>query len=416
MFKQLTSANRDFMNEASSEFFEDDLRASGSTGVAGSEYIFGEEIYVSETGFTQLHLLRRLGRLFIAKSLRSGYRGNEAAEAALRKEFQIGFKIDCKGAVRTFDFSSHPATGSFIVLEYCRGINLRELMDSEKKITGECLENISSSLISTVSAIHGEGIIHRDIKPSNIIYDEVGGGVKLIDFGCADAFDQSMFKGSAGTEFYKSEDFTNQPADDWYALSLTLTELAEHCNDRGAANRVLALCNNMRKGESPEGKKPKRTRNGFRIVLAAAALLITCIISVFLLHKTAQSPDKKELSSTHQQAIKFIDKRIKMTTHDVYVDRLMKLMDQMEIYGVYSREIESINYELSDEEEVTRSVLARIRPFFSHLPNDLPRDTINQIIKHYYQVYFVVDGIPTLVTPEEQDSINDLILSQQKVR
>ena len=401
------------MSEASSEFFDDnDLIASGGKVTSGGDYVLGEKIYVSESGFTQLHLMRRLGRLFIAKSLRREYRGNEVAEAALRKEFQIGFAIDSKGAVRTFDFSTHPEIGSFIALEYCRGVNLRELMESGKEITGRCLENISDSLMETVRAIHGEGIIHRDIKPSNVIYDEMRGDVKLIDFGCADAFDQSMFKGRAGTEFYKSDEFINQPADDWYALSLTLSELAEHCKDRRAVKRVLSRCRNMKKGLS-EGTDLKKKRRKRVAIISAAAVILIALLSVFIFFEHDKASKKNTVSYTHQQAIKFIDKKISTTTHDVYVDRLMRLMDQMDIYGVDGSVIEAVEIELSDEEEVTRSIMARIRPYLPYLPNDLPRDTIDNLIKHYYQVYFTEDGQRNLLPPEEMDSVR-ILLGQQK--
>lgn len=131
-------------------------------------------------------------------------------------------------------------------------------MDRGSKISGETLEKIAHSLIESIRAIHAEGIIHRDIKPSNIIFDEVSGRTKLIDFGCADTFDQLMFKGRAGTELYQNPDFINSSAGDWYALSLCLTELSDHCADRRRVTHIKALCKIMSKGADPStisGKK-----------------------------------------------------------------------------------------------------------------------------------------------------------------
>lgn len=279
----------------SSGFFEEDKDSIKGIDSSDDRYIVGQRIYVSETGFSELYLVRRSGRLFVGKALRPEYRGDNAAEAALRKEFQIGFALDLPGMVRTFDMVSDPEIGSIIVLEYCKGTDLRKFMDSQDShISGERLEKITHKLISILRSIHDEGIIHRDIKPSNIIYNEINGGVKLIDLGCADAFDQLRFKGSAGTKLYKSEDFKNQPADDWYALSLCLAELAGFCNDKGAKKRVLSSCKTMRRGLSPDAPSKKSSRRWI-LSLAAVGVLIIGIVSFFLARRDVEmiSEDEK---------------------------------------------------------------------------------------------------------------------------
>lgn len=278
------------MNETSSDFFDkDDLNAIDKSVIGSANYVIGEKIYCSSTGFCQIHLARRLGRLFILKSLRPEYRGDTVANAALRKEFQIGFMIDNPGVVRTFDLSSDPDIGSFIALEYCRGVNLREFMDSGQEISFEQLERISHDLIETVRTLHAQGVLHRDIKPSNIIFDELGGRVKLIDFSCADTFDQSMFKGRAGTELYQSSDFTNQPGNDWYALSLTLAELADYCPNK-RKKRLLPIFEVMRQGLDPDyQKRPRRSRWWIVLSLAFIAIVGT-VLFLYLRQRWQEEP------------------------------------------------------------------------------------------------------------------------------
>lgn len=278
------------MKTDSSGFFDAADIEPSKFSLESGNYIIGEEIYSSEKGFTKINLVRRLGRLFIAKSLRAKYREDMVAQSALRKEFEIGFAVDCPGSVRTFDFPTDPELGSFIVLEYCRGENLRQFLTSGRELSGDMLRKVADSLISTLRILHSQGIIHRDIKPSNIIFDEISGSVKLIDFGCADRFDQLMFKGPAGTELYQSDDFANLPAADWYALSLSLSELLGHCSDPKATEYVSSLCAIMRDGRDPEETSSRRPgRRRLVAYLLGALTVLTILVSSILYYSRQEA-------------------------------------------------------------------------------------------------------------------------------
>lgn len=271
------------MQDTESGFFEQaDADISTALLTSADKYVVGERLYASPSGFTELFLARRAGRLFVIKCLGEEHRHDPVAVAALNKEFNLGFRLDVPGIVRTFDLTDIEGHGISIVLEYCAGVDLRRFMDSGQAIEGKRLEEVADSLLCSVRTMHGEGVIHRDIKPANIMYDSLTGNVRLIDFGCADSFDQNLFKGAAGTVIYKSEDFSNTPADDWYALSLTLKELSEHCDDRKSVGSVLDLCDSMKNGKAPESIR--RVVSGRRwkwIASIAVSLMIIFLLSSY---------------------------------------------------------------------------------------------------------------------------------------
>lgn len=94
-----------------------------------------------------------------------------------------------------------------IVLEYCRGPTLEQMLKHGGAIGIYMAREITAQLVDTVSYLHGRGVLHRDIKPDNIIIagenleameacwsDVIEGddaarkhafNIKLIDFGFA---------------------------------------------------------------------------------------------------------------------------------------------------------------------------------------------------------------------------------------
>ena len=73
----------------------------------------------------------------------------------------------------------------FFLMEYIRGINLNEYLDS-RKIKKNIYETkfYAACLFLAIQYLHQKKIVHRDIKPSNIMIDKTG-YLKVIDFGTA---------------------------------------------------------------------------------------------------------------------------------------------------------------------------------------------------------------------------------------
>ena len=71
-----------------------------------------------------------------------------------------------------------------MVLEWCEGRLLRQILSEEGKLTQERSIRITLGILQALEYIHKEGVVHRDLKPENIM---VSGEdqIKLIDFGIA---------------------------------------------------------------------------------------------------------------------------------------------------------------------------------------------------------------------------------------
>ncbi|MFH1372210.1 MAG: serine/threonine-protein kinase [bacterium] len=73
---------------------------------------------------------------------------------------------------------------TFIVMEYIEGITLKEMIDSEERVTTDLYLRVAVDVLGVLSFAHEKGIYHRDIKPSNIMVN-CSGKIKVIDFGIA---------------------------------------------------------------------------------------------------------------------------------------------------------------------------------------------------------------------------------------
>ncbi|KAA6392107.1 MAG: hypothetical protein EZS28_012368 [Streblomastix strix] len=96
-----------------------------------------------------------------------------------------------------------------IVLEYCSGGNLRDMIDNdlmkmsmEKRIKKS--QKILYQILLGLKHLHSLMIIHCDLKPENILLDE-NGNAKLSDFGLAqqnEEYDDEDYVQAAGTKIY----------------------------------------------------------------------------------------------------------------------------------------------------------------------------------------------------------------------
>jgi 5'-AMP-activated protein kinase catalytic alpha subunit len=118
------------------------------------------------------------------------------------------------------------------VMEYIEG---GDLFDEIKRGEGERLDEDSSrkyfqQIITALEYCHSKNIIHRDLKPENILFDQIGGCIKISDFGLATILKEKDEKLSdfCGTtnyiapeiiketgKIFSSGGYTGQPADIW---------------------------------------------------------------------------------------------------------------------------------------------------------------------------------------------------------
>ena len=86
--------------------------------------------------------------------------------------------------VEIHDFSGGDSEEMYLVTEYIRGQNLKELIDAARPRHPEVGAMFVHQVLEGLHVAHGRGIIHRDIKPENVMIRE-DGVVKLMDFGIA---------------------------------------------------------------------------------------------------------------------------------------------------------------------------------------------------------------------------------------
>lgn len=187
-------------------------------------------LHESMSGMMRSFTARRDGRIFVVKTLRSCYKNDPVALAALRKEYEIAILIDSPFVVRTYTWEIIPELGESIIMEYCAGDTLEDIISSKAGLSKNEIRQIVGDLAKAVDDIHSVGIVHRDIKPSNIIWNRKIGSLKVIDFGCAHSDSFYAFDGAAGTDgYYVPEDVAagkQNSYGDWYALGVTISRLS----------------------------------------------------------------------------------------------------------------------------------------------------------------------------------------------
>jgi len=103
---------------------------------------------------------------------------NEIHASMVLRESQIPFIVDYFGAVQ--DDSWY-----YILMEYCGGGELLDVLNKLKRITRESqLRRIVSQLLICVRALHQRGVVHRDISLENILLAD-DSNIRLCDFGQA---------------------------------------------------------------------------------------------------------------------------------------------------------------------------------------------------------------------------------------
>lgn len=99
-------------------------------------------------------------------------------------EAKISARFEHENIVKTFDFGKTD-DGFFLVMEYVRGIDLKEFISNVKNIPIDVFFFIIDRILSGVIYIHnfeGRQLVHRDINQKNILISW-NGNVKISDFG-----------------------------------------------------------------------------------------------------------------------------------------------------------------------------------------------------------------------------------------
>lgn len=169
------------------------------------------------------HLERRIGRggmaevwsgvhaaqqVPVAVKVMTGERArNPQYRASFRNEVQAVASLDHPGIVLVFDHGEVgreaeeasrgllPAGSPCLAMELADGGTLASV--SRETLDWPELRRILLALLDALAHAHARGVVHRDLKPSNVLL--FGDGLKLADFGLAQAFELQV--GPDSTDF-----------------------------------------------------------------------------------------------------------------------------------------------------------------------------------------------------------------------
>lgn len=88
----------------------------------------------SSRGFNQVVKVRRQGKWFILKGIKSEYRGLQAYIELLKKEFELGVKFEHPNIVKILAKEMNPEIGPCIVMEYVDGVTLDEFLAAKPSV------------------------------------------------------------------------------------------------------------------------------------------------------------------------------------------------------------------------------------------------------------------------------------------
>ncbi|MFZ9736789.1 MAG: serine/threonine-protein kinase [Prochlorotrichaceae cyanobacterium] len=124
----------------------------------------------------------------------------------------------------------HTARGRYLVMDYCPGGTLRDLLEAE-----ECIVQWSQGIqllgevLKGLAHAHAQKIIHCDIKPENILLDPTPKGwvARISDFGIAHVIQEEGSGDSGSPAYMAPERFYGQYhlSSDLYAVGIMLFEL-----------------------------------------------------------------------------------------------------------------------------------------------------------------------------------------------
>jgi serine/threonine-protein kinase len=125
-----------------------------------------------------------LNREVAIKILHAHLQSRRDARRRFRREAQSVARLTHRNILTIYDYSGEDAKTSFIVTQFIRGPQLKQMSDKTGSFPHEVVAAMAKQVTDGLMVAHGAGIVHRDVKPENILIDE-GGVLKIADFGIA---------------------------------------------------------------------------------------------------------------------------------------------------------------------------------------------------------------------------------------
>ena len=172
----------------------------------------------------------KTGQTVALKMLKESISDNPQALRRFINESKAVAMMDHANIVKILDVSVK-TDHKFIVMEYIKGITLRDYMTKKVRLSWQEASAFIVQILQALDHAHMRGVIHRDIKPQNIMIME-GGFIKVADFGIAklpNAETVTMIDHAVGTIYYISPEQARgkkiDPRSDLYSLGVMFYEM-----------------------------------------------------------------------------------------------------------------------------------------------------------------------------------------------
>ena len=155
---------------------------------------------------------------------------NEGFVARFEKEAKQAAQLHHENIVSIIDYG-HENGDYYIAMEFIDGINLKQLLEKQKKLPLEICLLIGHHVAEGLKYARSQNLVHRDIKPANIILSN-DGRVMITDFGIAKGDDDLSITATGqmiGSPAYMSpEQAAGRPIDhrsDLFSLGIIMYEM-----------------------------------------------------------------------------------------------------------------------------------------------------------------------------------------------
>lgn len=239
------------------------------------------------------------GKLHFLKKLKPEHEDNILFREALRKEFEIGFRLEHPNIVRYVSFHDDE-----ILMEYVDGEELLVFLKNHPTYfeDAEHFDKFVGQLLSALQYLHDNQVLHLDLKPENIMLTRIGCDVKVVDLGCCYS---DTFVDSTGytTQYAAPEQLAGRKVDvrtDIYAVGKILELLPHHpiynkvikrCLDKNPQNRYQTIAE-LQKALSVRNNNKKKIVATVSIVVAVSVVLLLALANHFqpLLNEAKETP------------------------------------------------------------------------------------------------------------------------------
>jgi eukaryotic-like serine/threonine-protein kinase len=139
------------------------------------------------TVYRGTHIL--MDKTVAIKVLHPALAADDVIVARFSREARAASRISHPHALNVTDFGESENGVVFLIMEYLRGLTLKEVVQNEAPMPLPRVVEIVRQVSGALEAAHAEGVVHRDLKSDNIMLVEVGDNnadwAKVLDFGIA---------------------------------------------------------------------------------------------------------------------------------------------------------------------------------------------------------------------------------------